>query len=245
MMFRQLGALPKKIDPRTLCAFDILDLTMPRAPLDVSWSSKASGTIPKFKNDTEPNCVAASLAHTLRVQSAAAGQQIVVSDAEVMDFYRQIEQPGGGAYCLDGAKLAVRKGLGGHKLLGFWEIPMDHPRADLATLAGVEICGAVWGGWDLPLTAQDQAVWDMPKGGPTGPGARRSWGGHAMGITSVDAFLRRVQTWGYTQRMTSGFDRYYGSERYLIIWEAAIVGGRTLTGLDLDKALEQVRAVTA
>jgi hypothetical protein len=239
-----LGRLPTKDDARNLCAQDYLDLSRPRPPLDRSWSRYATGPIPKFKNDTEPCCVVSALAHSLRICSAAAGNQIVVSDDDIMRAYRKIEQPGGGAYCLDGLKLAKRDGIGGHRLLAYARINLHDTRADEALLATVEIAGSVYGGYDLPLSAQTQDVWAVPPEGPVGPGAPRSWGGHAMPITDQDLYSRYVQTWGYTQRMTSEFQRVYCPEAYLLIWEAWIASGRTPTGLDLDALLAAVETVT-
>lgn len=252
LLIGKLGRQPFEVDDRDLMAVDFLDLERPRVPLDRSWDTFTTGRIPEFLNRELGCCVVSGIAHSLRVCSAAAGHQIVVSDDDILEAYKAISGyvPGRpetdkGATCRAGLKHAFNVGIGGHKLAAYYRIKTDDYRADQARLAALEISGSVYGGYDLPLSAKSQDVWDVPEGGPVGPGLPRSWGGHAMPYSTQGPFTRKVKTWGRDQLITGHFDRTYGAEHWLLVWQAWLdETGQTPAGLDWDKTIEAVKSVT-
>lgn len=79
---------------------------------------------------------------------------------------------------------------------------------------GVQWFGAAMAGIALPLSAQNQQVWDAVEG-PAGEVG--SWGGHAVPIIGYDKYLVYVITWGKPKGMTWRFAKKYMWECYAVL----------------------------
>jgi len=245
-MIGKLGRLPKKADPRTLQLARYLSPTLPPIHLSTSWARLATGDPPMFANDRIGDCTVAALAHSLRICSSAAGNQIVVSDADVLKVYSAIsgydpDDPSTdrGAYCLDALKYVRTHGLGGHKIRAFAEIDPTDLRSLYAT---IDLFGTAYGGYGLPRSAQSQLVWDLSSGPDAAPW---SWGGHAMSETDHGPFAENMATWGRLQTATRAWGQRYREESYAVIWDVWVPpAGLSPSGFDLAQMLEDLEAVT-
>ncbi len=75
----------------------------------------------------------------------------------------------------------------------------------------VHLFGSAYIGLALPLSAQNQTVWDVTK---SDDGRAGSWGGHAVLVVGYDADGVTLATWGTTQRATWAFLGAYMDEAY-------------------------------
>lgn len=100
---------------------------------------------------------------------------------------------------------------------------------------GIYLFGGLYTGFALPLSAQRQAVWDVPAGGAKGKGEPGSWGGHATSLVAYDARGLTCVTWGALQRMTWPFFKTYCDEAYAIVSQQFLSATtkRTPAGFDL------------
>jgi hypothetical protein len=100
---------------------------------------------------------------------------------------------------------------------------------------GIHLFGGLYTGFALPLSAQSQAVWDVPAGGAKGKGEPGSWGGHATSLVAYDARGVTCVTWGALQRMTWPFFKTYCDEAYAIVSQQFLSATtkRTPAGFDL------------
>jgi hypothetical protein len=99
----------------------------------------------------------------------------------------------------------------GNTLAGWCTVqPGNHEQVKQALM----LFGAVYIGVDLPISCQSQSVWDVPAGGPVGPGAPGSWGGHAVPIVAYDATTLTFITWGQLMKMTWDFWDAYVDEAH-------------------------------
>ncbi len=99
-------------------------------------------------------------------------------------------------------------------LSGFAEVrPTDHVQVRQA----IAWFGNLYVGLALPVSAQRQGVWDVPRGGTRGQGAPGSWGGHAVLAVGYDAQGVLCVTWGALKRMTWAFWDAYVDESYALL----------------------------
>jgi hypothetical protein len=125
------------------------------------------------------------------------------------------------------------------------------PIPQIAT--AIWLFGGAYIGVELPITAQDQDVWDVPNNpGPNDdPG---SWGGHAIYLVGYDFPESPVPnpesrtltciTWGRTKKMTWAWFEKYCSEAYALVSKEWLnTSGVSPSGFDLaalEKDLEVV-----
>jgi len=82
------------------------------------------------------------------------------------------------------------------------------------------LLGGLYCGFDLPRSAQSQAIWDVaPVGKRDSSYDANSWGGHAVMIVDYDVTGFWCVTWGRLQRMTRAFFSTYIDECYAPVYK--------------------------
>jgi hypothetical protein len=242
-----LGKLPAKADIRTLKLARYVDrATLPQPPDRLDLGS-AVREWPMYANDRLGDCTCAAAGHMIEAWTAASrGQAAVITEAAVIEAFERVKVTDPvtgeeGAYELDVLKLWRRSGFGGHTIGAFAVVPPHDHR--LVTTAAW-LFGGLYVGVELPLTAQDQAVWDwtMSLEGDAAPG---SWGGHAVDVVDYDETRLAVVTWGSLKEMTWAFWDCYVDEVYCLLSADFIDGGRAPNGFDLDALRADLRLITA
>ena len=179
MPFR-LGKLPPRLDTRTLQLADYLrspratssgqgtalpaKRALPPAPCSLDWTSKIPSW-PMFSNDTLGDCTAAAAAHMIQCWTANAGDAFTPADAQVIAAYSAtghyvLGNPATdqGAVELDVLSFWRQQGIAGHKIdayVAFSPQNFEHTRQ------AINIFGGIYVGLTLPLSAQNQDVWDV------------------------------------------------------------------------------------
>ncbi len=189
------------------------------------WHSRVASW-PMMLNDQLGDCTCAAVGHAIQQWSTYAGAPLVMSDAQVQALYAAAAgyRPGDpatdrGAVEADVLACWTRPGVDMGRavpdvLTGFAEVaPADHAqvRQAVAWFANLYI------GLALPLSAQRQGVWDVPRGGARGQGAPGSWGGHAVLVVGYDPQGLVCVTWGALKRMTWAFWDAYVDEAYALL----------------------------
>jgi len=234
-----LGKLPPRIDPRTLELARYIDREVLPAPPPALDLTRGVGDWPMYGNDRIGDCTTAAAAHMIEAWSeAAAGQAFELPEDAVLaafDAVKIVDPLSGdeGAVELDVLRFWRRRGIGGHRVGAFAAVAV---RDDDLVRTGAYLFGGLFIGLQLPLRAQEQAVWDWT-GSLDGPDAPGSWGGHAVNVVAYDDAGLTVVTWGALQRLTWAFWRRYCDEAWAIISPDFLAGGRSPQGFDLP-ALE-------
>src|SRR6185437_1570180 len=98
----------------------------------------------------------------------------------------------------------------------------------------IELFGGIDVGVALPITAQNQAIWDVAPNWAI-EAAPGSWGGHAVPVLDYDADGLLCVTWGAPKRMTWRFWSTYVDESYAVLSSAWMnaQNGKDPEGLDL------------
>lgn len=247
-----LGRGPMRVDKRTLQLVHYLTTKLPKIPAAYTLAGRVT-TWPMYGNDRLGDCTLAAVGHMIEAWTAAVARLIKPSVAAVEKAYWETGDPpsahgtaGGptdnGRVELDVLNFWRKVGVGGHKILAYTQIkPKDHA----SMKAGAYLCGGLYVGIALPLTAQTQpTVWDVVGDGHTGPSAPGSWGGHAIDIVGYDAAGLIGVTWGALIRITWRFVDVYFEEAYAIVSKDFLGStGETPAGLDLGALEADVAAL--
>ena len=240
---KKLGKLAPKHDPRTFKLEKYLLPGLPQPPISYGWSEgvKHWGMM---GNDKVGNCTAAEAGHHIMTWTHAVGNLTIPSDEDVLTFYSAVtgydpcrtdaecnNPTDTGAAMLDVLKYFKNVGLGGHKIAAFASC---NPQNTQHIKLGIEIFGGLSVGVFLPISAQGQTIWDIPKGQKlTGEWEPGSWGGHCVLITDYDYKYLRTVTWGDEKLMTWEWFMTYCDEAYAMISNDFLKGHVTPAGFDL------------
>lgn len=216
----KLGKKEAKKDPRTLRLARYTE-ALPAPPPITDWLSGITGW-GMMKNDSLGDCTCAAIGHACQVWSAATGPIFTASDEQVVQLYEQAcgYDPSNPSTDQGGVELDVlnfwrKNGFAGNQLVAYADPDpgnIEHVKQSIYLFGGVYI------GLTLPISAQNQTVWDVV-GNPQSDWASRpgSWGGHAVFVPYYDESGLVCITWGAQQRMTWNFWRTYCDESHTLL----------------------------
>jgi len=243
---RRLGRLPYRHDPRTLHLADYITPNLPRVP---ATHDAATGvqSWPMYANDRIGDCTCAAAGHQVQAWTAAAGYPATPAENDVLHLYERVSgyDPASGANDNGAVELDVlnawrKTGLGKDHIAAFAKV--DHARHDLVK-AAIYLFGGAYIGLDLPVSAQTQKRWALPRGGTTGKGAPGSWGGHAVNVVAYTRGHLTCVTWGQRMQMSWGFFDAYCSEAWALLSPDFFAIGKSPAGLDLDQLTRDLQAL--
>jgi hypothetical protein len=248
----KLGKAPARHDSRTLQLAKYLPPTaVPPPPAKEDWEKKVKKW-PVMLNDNLGDCTCACAGHMIEQWTTYTGTAVTPPDSAILAAYEAVSgynpaDPNSdkGAVILDVLNYWRNTGIAGDKIMAYTSIePQNHNEIKDSVL----LFGNCYLGVQLPLSAQNQAVWAVPPGGPTGQGAPGSWGGHAIPIVAYDVRGLTVVTWGALKRMSWGFLNAYCDEAYAVLSQDWINNVTKLAPNTFDLAalqadLNQINAV--
>jgi hypothetical protein len=243
----KLGKLPVRMDVRTLRLARYVDRTqLPAPPTQLDLTAPVAAW-PMYDNDRIGDCTIAAAGHMIEAWTAAArGRAVEVSEQAVLrafDAVKLVDPRTGeeGAVVLDVLRYWRASGVDGHHIGAFAGVSIHD---EVLVRTGAYLFGGVYIGLALPLTAQEQVVWDWT-GSLTGPAKPGSWGGHAVDVAGYDADGLTVVTWGSPKRMTWSFWERYVDEAYCLISPDFLSGGKAPNGFDVASLNADLELVTA
>jgi len=253
----KLGKAPARHDVRTLQLAKYLPATaVPPPPANEDWE-KNVGSWPMMLNDNLGDCTCACAGHMIEQWTTYTGAAVTPSDDDILSAYEAVgdydpndPNTDRGAVILDVLNYWRNTGIGGRQILAYAALePHNHNEVK----DSVMLFGNCYIGVQLPLSAQQQTVWAVPPGGPTGQGAPGSWGGHAIPIVAYDVRGLTVVTWGALKRMSWSFLDTYCDEAYAVLsqdWTSQVTklnpANFDLATLQADlQQINQVLAMTA
>lgn len=236
----RLGKLAPRVGLKPLHLFEYT-LALPEAPEAVDWS-KGVTQWGMLANDRLGDCTAAGVAHAVQTWTGNNGGVASISDQDVIEFYAETAgydpadpDSDQGAVEADVLTYWHKHGFGTHQLAAFAAVRTnaDDVRDSIWLLGGCYL------GLELPISAQNQDVWDIVGG----PGkARGSWGGHCVYAVAYDASGVCVVTWGQLKRMSWNFFTAYCSEAWALLSREWISKeGRAPSGFDWPALVADMR----
>lgn len=251
----KLGRKAIKTDTRTLKLARYLTPSLPPPPASADWTKgvTAWGMMLNGPDPTEPrypdglsDCTIAGVAHAIQVFTANTGSMVTVADATVENYYELWDGYVEGNPSTDhgGCELDVlndwrRQGFSGNALTAFADpspANLDEVRQSIALFGGVYI------GLSLPLTAQNQDVWDAMRnsGRNAAPG---SWGGHCVFVPQYDEKSFTCITWGQLRTMTVAFWKKYCDEAHTLLAQSWLTERGSPSGFDQDQLQADLQAI--
>jgi hypothetical protein len=244
---QKLGKLPVRTDVRTLALARYVDRTqLPAPPATLDLTAHVAEW-PMYANDRVGDCTIAAAGHMIEAWSAAAGgQAIEIPEPAVLAAFDQVKsvdpQTGEeGAVELDVLNFWRKTGIGDHTIGAFARVSLLDE--DLVR-TGAYLFGGLYIGLALPVTAQQQDVWDWT-GSLAGPASPGSWGGHAVDVVGYDADGLTIVTWGKPKRMTWAFWARYVEEAYCLLSSDFLAQGRSPDGFDLEALKADLALITS
>lgn len=215
----RLGRKAIKTDSRTLQLRAYLTPAMPPPPPSADWTKGVTGW-GMMLNDQLGDCTIAGCGHAVQVWTVNTGGIVTVADSVIEGMYEKWDGyvPGDASTDTGGVELDVlndwrQQGLDGHALLAF----ADPNFANLVEIRqSIALFGGVYIGLALPLTAQNQDVWDVvPDAGANAK--KNSWGGHCVYVPKYDQNGFTCITWGQLKTMTTAFWSEYCDEAHTLL----------------------------
>lgn len=242
----RLGRKAVVRDSRTLRLARYIAKGLPPAPPAMDWL-KGQPNWGMMLNDQLGCCTIAGAAHAVQVWTKNAGTQQTVSDAQILNSYAAWDGyvPGNPGSDNGGIELDVltrwrNETFNGHALKGFAAVS---PHNLEEVRKAIELFGGVYIGVGLPLSAQNQDVWDFT-GSFSGESAIGSWGGHCVFVGAYDENGFTCITWGALKKMTTAFWLNYCDEAYALFGEDWInTGGKDPEGLAVDQLTADLAAI--
>ncbi len=244
----KLGKLPVRTDVRTLRLAHYVDVSkLPRPPATLDLTRDVAEW-PMYANDRIGDCTIAAAAHMIEAWTASAtGAAVEVTESSVLtafDRVKLVDPLTGeeGAIELDVLTSWRKQGIGRHRISAFARVAV-HDHAFVR--AGAWLFGGLYIGLALPVSAQQQRVWDWT-GSLSGDARPGSWGGHAVDVVGYDRQTLTVVTWGRLQELTWAFwDRYVDEVWAIISVDFLDETGEAPNGLDLAALKSDLSLVTA
>lgn len=242
----KLGKAPAKHDTRTL-KLDNYTSHLAPAPTSCNLTGKMQD-IGMMLNDKIGDCTCATVGHIIQQWTAEANKQCLLSDDDILSLYEKVggyvpgdDNTDNGAVVLDVLNYWRQNGLKGHKLQAYATIK---PSRIQEIKDAVYYFGSAYVGVQLPLSAQDQDIWDVSNGPEGEPG---SWGGHAIPIVAYDDTHLYCITWGAIKKMTYFFFAKYCDEAYALLSADWICDAthRCPSGFDLSSLQCDLHAITS
>jgi hypothetical protein len=241
----RLGRKAIKTDSRTLALGDYLTPALRPPPPSADWT-KGIASWGTMLNDTLGDCTIAGAAHAVQVWTANTGSMVTLPDPTILTYYEQWDGyvPGNSSTDSGGVELDVlnhwqKQGFAGNALLAF----VDPKFSKLVEVRqSIALFGGVYIGLAMPLTAQNQEVWDVvPKAGAKAK--KGSWGGHCVFVPKYDQNGFTCITWGQLKTMTVAFWKKYCDEAHTLLGQNWISAKGASSGFDQAQLQADLKAI--
>ena len=211
-MKRLLGKDFPQFDRRTLRLSQYVDLgKLPPLP-DADDNYQKLSRMTMAMNNEKSCCVVSGAVHAVQVWSSMAAREQIISDVDLLKVYNRLSPSDNGLNELAFLNWWTKNPLSGHPLGMFVAV---NPQNQAMIKQAIHLFGGVMLGVGLPLSAQNQTVWDLVQGGPDS--AAYSWGGHCTIVGQYDKAGNLYHyTWGEKQKATPAFSLYY-DEAYALL----------------------------
>jgi hypothetical protein len=191
-------------------------------------------------NDTLGDCVCAGFGHALQQWNQLAGHPFDPADSDVLTAYEAIggyvpgnEATDQGCDMLTACKYWSATGMAGHTVDSFASLGEQTPIDQALVQQSIYLFGNSYFGFAMPLSAQNQTIWDVIPDPGDGSTVAGSWGGHCVLAVAYDATGITVVSWGALYKVTWAFVEMYADEAYALWSEDWLEAtGQSLPGFD-------------
>lgn len=216
----KLGKRAPKLEPGRRLMLAKYTASLPAPPPSADWSGGVTSW-GEMLNDNLGDCTIAAVGHAVQVATLAAGSEVTVSDSDVLTAYEVWDgyNPSDPSTDQGGVEVDVlnawrQNGFAGHALTAYADPDpgnVNHVKQAIANFGGVYI------GLALPLSAQNQEIWDVVTDDGSGNTQAGVWGGHAVFCVGYDDTYITFITNGALMKMTWAFWAHYTDESHCLL----------------------------
>ncbi len=245
-----LGKKAPKLDARTLKLSNYLKTLAP-APDVADWFANVKN-LAVLLNDQIGDCGIVTPANLIKAWTASNGNEVDVTDADVLSGYQIVGQyvPGdpttdNGVILLDVMNWLRREGLAGHKIEAFVSLDIhdrEHFKQAIAHFGGAAL------GFSLPKAILNQANWRVSLGGSHGDPTPGSLGGHAVAAVAYkdvgapdDGVM--VISWGQRYWVTWAFLNAYCDEGFALVSRDWADSDGAPNGFPIEQLINDVKLI--
>lgn len=254
---RYLGKKAPRIDPRTLQLARYLTSALPAPPTSVD-NSHGITRWGMMLNDQLGDCTIAGCGHAVQAWTAATSTELTLPDSVILSYYEtwdgyvlgdpSTDQGGVEIEVLNNWRkygFGYRKNRAGADLLYAYADP--DPNNVTHVKQSVNLFGGLYIGLALPISAQDQTIWDVVGNPNTDPNSQPgSWGGHCVWVLGYDSNYLTCVTWGGLLKMTWAFWEAYCDESHTLLSHDWVkTAGRAPCGFNLAQLKIDLKQVIA
>ena len=240
----KLGKRRPKLEPgRRLMLGKYLTPALPPPPPSLNWADGVTN-FGMMLNDSLGDCTIAGCGHAIQIASLNSDNEITVADSDILAAYEAWcgYDPNNPDSDQGGVEVDVlnnwrKSGLAGHTLTAYAD---PSPGDPMHVKQAVMLFGGVYIGLGLPLTAQNQDIWDVVPDAGDGSDAPYSWGGHCVYCVGYDANYITCITWSQLLKMTWAFWAKYCDESHALLMGDA----KPPAGVDVATWQADLAAVT-
>lgn len=243
----KLGKKHPRVDHRTLKLSAYLAPSLPAPPPARDWTMGVQDW-GMMLNDQLGDCTCASVGHFQQLVTMNTSTMFTPTDDQILAAYEAVggykpgdESTDNGAVEIDVLNYYRTTGVAGRKLLAYAD---PSPADKTHVMQAINLFGCVYIGLALPITAQDQILWDVVNGifhRGTSPG---SWGGHAVICPAYDDEGLTCITWGEPKKMTWAFWNKYCDESHALLSSDWIGAKGSPSGFDIATLQQDLQSVT-
>lgn len=243
----KLGKAPARLDERTLFLSSYLVKDeLPPIPDTCDWG-KSVDKWGLYRNDEIGDCAIVGPANQIHLTHDNAGRPWTPPESEVIKAYSaltkydpQTGKNDTGCVMLDVMNYWRYVGIAGNKIQAYVGV---NPRNIKQVRTALYLFGGLIAGCGLPLSAQNQEVWDVVDPYLKGDSMPYSWGGHCVLIPSYDPW--RCVTWGELQSFTPAWLATYCDELFAVVAKGWIKdSGKSPSGFDYQTLMADLQKVT-
>jgi hypothetical protein len=235
----KLGRKAVKTDTRTLRLARYLTAELPRPHAARDWT-KGITNFGMMGNDQLGDCTIAACGHAVQVWSANTTGETTIPDSDILKAYESWCGYVAGDPSTDNGGVELDVLTDWRQLTGgcFVNDPLlGYADANVANMpevhSAIELFGGAYIGISLPLTAQNQSIWDVVADDGTGNTVPGSWGGHAVFVPKYDRTTLTCITWGELMPMTYAFWTKYVDEAHVLLGQNWLTARGTPQGFNL------------
>lgn len=261
-MQRRLGKRPPKHDKRTLrFAKYLIASQLPPPPVSVDWTASVAQPWGDMLNQQIGCCTIAAVGHSIQTWTANNGNEITITDQDVLNAYIAVTSQEGAAYNpqtgqndngaveLDVLNYWRNSGIGGHKIGAYAAIL---PTSQQEIMEAIWLFGVCYIGLSLPLEAQQLVDQNQPWDVPSSIGFLQrnlwqpgGWGGHAVCLVEADQYGPTCITWGAKQKISWAFMNAYCEEAYALLSEDWVIGAKPApNSFDMNTLSQDLQQIT-
>jgi hypothetical protein len=241
----KLGKLEPKFKPTDFKMVKyLLPKKLPVIPQECSWD-KAVKKFQMYKNDQIGDCTCAAAGHRITLTHYNTGRPFDPPESDIVKTYSNLtgyngdEATDSGAYLSDVLSYWRKNGIAQNYITAYMKV---NSRSATMIKTAIYLFGGAYVGLMLPISCQNQKIWDITDASLTGDAEPNSWGGHCVVLSGYNKNgIYNCITWGSVIQVTEKFLMAYLDETWAVLAKGWIKDdSKSPSGFKFSELMEDI-----